>query len=269
MALFQIKVYDKNHGIKEQCRGEGGAEMAPAPYGPGDFIEIESSEYPCPLKLTLDGSLPEALVWLTEERLSFPVPFGDERMPYPPGAFEGDRRIAVSKADGDLWKAYRNLSENPLDRRGETTYYPHCTASVETRGEAIFAARNTIDGRMENTSHGEWPYTSWGDNEDPRAQIRIDFGRPVEIDCAEILIRADFPHDNYWTQAVLTFSDGSRERLVLKKTAESQRFAFAPRTVSWVTMGNLVKSEEESPFPALSQWKFFGRDPGGGQNEKA
>lgn len=119
------------------------------------------------------------------------------------------------------------------------------------------------------TSHGEWPYTSWGDNEDLQAQIRIDFGRPVETDCAEILIRADFPHDNYWTQAVLTFSDGSKEQLTLKKTAESQRFSFAPRTILWVTMGSLIRSEDESPFPALSQWKFFGWDRSGGQKEKA
>lgn len=47
---------------------------------------------------------------------------------------------------------------------GETTYYPHATANVETRNEAVFAARNTIDGQINNQGHGVWPYESWGTN---------------------------------------------------------------------------------------------------------
>ena len=44
-------------------------------------------------------------------------------------------------------------------------------ANVETRGEAVFAARNAIDGIYENDAHGIWPYQSWGINRDPNAAL--------------------------------------------------------------------------------------------------
>lgn len=44
----------------------------------------------------------------------------------------------------------RNLAKNVMDQHGETNCYPHASANVETRGEAVFAARNAIDG-----VHGE------------------------------------------------------------------------------------------------------------------
>ena len=37
-----------------------------------------------------------------------------------------------------------------------------------------------------------------------------------------LTLRADFPHDSYWTQATVAFDDGSREVLQLTKTAAPQ-----------------------------------------------
>ncbi len=259
--FFRIMVFDKQGRIRQQQEGEGRAALRPSsPYEPGDVIRIESRRIPCPLKVSLSPALPEAEVWLEDHAMEFPVPFGEETQAYPAEAFGEERGIWVEAVSSQRWEAYRNLSENPLDRRGETSVYPHCTASVETRGESVFAARNTIDGRCENTFHGEWPYTSWGDNEDPEAEIRIDFGRRVLADRAEILIRADFPHDNYWKEATLEFSDGSAVRLFMEKTGNWQSFPFIPRTISWVTLKELKKSVGESPFPALTQWRIFGKD---------
>ena len=48
------------------------------------------------------------------------------------------------------------------------------SANVETRGEAVFAARNAIDGIYENDAHGIWPYQSWGINRDPNAALTLD-----------------------------------------------------------------------------------------------
>lgn len=53
---------------------------------------------------------------------------------------------------------------NPYDSHETKGIYPHAQANVETRGEAVFAARNAIDGVFANWSHGEWPYQSWGIN---------------------------------------------------------------------------------------------------------
>lgn len=64
---------------------------------------------------------------------------------------------------------------------------------METRGEAVFAARNAIDGIFENSAHGEYPYQSWGINRDPNAALTLDFGREVLLDELRITERADFP----------------------------------------------------------------------------
>jgi hypothetical protein len=53
---------------------------------------------------------------------------------------------------------------------------------------------------------------------------RVDFGRPVEIDKAIIWIRSDFPHDNFWHNGVIEFSDGSRESIEFNKIAEPHRY---------------------------------------------
>ena len=90
---------------------------------------------------------------------------------------------------------------------------------METRGEAVFAARNAVDGIYENDSHGTWPYQSWGINRDPSAALTIEFGCSVTVDELRLTLRADFPHDSYWTQATVAFDDGSREALQLTKTA--------------------------------------------------
>lgn len=105
--------------------------------------------------------------------------------------------LTLKKCPDYLTKNYRNLALNVWDQHGLTTCYPHATANVETRGEAVFAAQNAIDGVTVNKSHGEWPYASWGINMQDDAQITIDFGRTVVIDRLVMYTRADFPHDNW------------------------------------------------------------------------
>jgi hypothetical protein len=257
---LSIAVRDAAGKARAQAEGKNSAVLLfAADYAPGDSITVTSSRWPLALRIGFDEALPAALVWLTSSALEFPVPVGEPRLAYPPESFGvGEKKLSVSAVDGAAWDAYRNLSENPLDRRGDTTYYPHCTATVETRDESVFAARNTIDGVIEPSCHGAWPYQSWGDAEDPTAEIKIEFGRVVSVDKARINLRADFPHDNYWKQAYLAFSDGSGIPLNLKKTGESQEFVFPKRDISWVKLTKLVKSDEPSPFPALTQWAIFG-----------
>ena len=43
----------------------------------------------------------------------------------------------------------RNLTFSPYDCHGNHSFYPHASANVETRGEAVFAARNAVDGIYE------------------------------------------------------------------------------------------------------------------------
>ena len=90
--------------------------------------------------------------------------------------------------------------------------------------------------------------------------MKVEFGRKVWIDCVKICLRADFPHDSYWTEGTVTFSDGSSEVLKFVKTGRVQTFKIAPREVEWVTFGTLIKADDESPFPALTQIEVYGKD---------
>jgi len=258
--LLIIHIIDANNNVVAEMSSEEHVCLhISRKYQEGDRILIESSKVPIALSVVVDEKVAPADIWLTKSIMEYPIPIGKEHEAYASEAFLGNEHtICVEIKNKSDWDKYRNVSENSLDRRGDTTFYPHCTATVETRGESVFAARNTIDGIYENTSHGNWPYTSWGDNEDPNAQIMIEFGRKVKVDKVLILLRADFPHDNYWKQASLIFSDGSRKLIYLEKTKENQVFSFSSRTVEWIKLTNLIKSEEESLFPALSQWAIFG-----------
>lgn len=136
--------------------------------------------------------------------------------------------------------------------------FPHASANVETRNEAVFAARNAIDGVKANSSHGEWPYASGGINRDPQACLKVDFGREIETDKVIIYLRADFPHDNWWKEVTLAFSDGSSVTANLKKLATGQEITFEKRTITWIEFRNLIKAETQSPFPALTQLEVYG-----------
>jgi hypothetical protein len=259
---LELSVCDVMGRVKASAKGVNSVELFfGETYEEGDLITVNSAVYPMPLRLQFDAVIPAAQVWLAAPRLEFPAPLGEQHDAYPPASFgPGEKRLSVSVIGTDVWDTRRNLSENPLDRRGKTTYYPHCTATVETRNESVFAARNTIDGVVEPSCHGAWPYQSWGDNEDPDAEIMIEFGRPVCVDAVHLNLRADFPHDSYWKKAYLLFSDGSGITLHLKKTGEAQEFVFPKRNTLWVKLTKFIKNDDASPFPALTQWAVYGKE---------
>ena len=131
----------------------------------------------------------------------------------------------------------------PYDVRGESKAFPHATANSECRNEAVFAARNAIDGCKENRRHGGWPYQSWGPEQRKDLWWQVDFGREVEIDKLVITIRADFPHDKHWKRAMLVFSDGSRKPIGLEKTFAPQTVVFPARKTTWVRLADLTQDE--------------------------
>lgn len=232
-----------------------------AAYEPGDRIVMECDEPGCFCVVQFEDTLQPALIYVAQREISYRIPFGEERMAFSPKSFTGIRHLIRARfAQPYEIAARRNLAFNPFDRHGENGFFPHAVANVETRGETAFAAYNAIDGICENVSHGEWPYHSWGINRDPKAEWKLLFGRPVTVDEVRIVLRADFPHDSYWTQATVAFSDGSSEVLPLVKTAAPQVFSIAPRTVEWLKLCELIKAEGPSPFPALTQFEAWGKE---------
>ena len=207
--MFSLKVIDKNERTVAWARGEEEVNLMVArTYEEGDRIVLEISKEGEYAWVQFDDALGRNLVYLTGNA-QYQIPFGEKRINLSPKAFSGNKHlISVRKARDFEVKSYRNLALNVNDTHENTTCFPHAFANVETRGESVFAAKNAIDGVTANECHGEWPYDSWGINRNPDAEMTVDFGREVEIDRIILYIRADFPHDNWWKKATVTFSDG-------------------------------------------------------------
>ena len=176
-------------------------------YEPGDVITVSGTEH---LWVQMDQAIPAGEVYLPEGRMTWTVPAGEHRLAYAPGTFEAARHVIAARrmTDAEI-SACRNIARNPADLRGDTDFYPHCTANVETRNEACFCARNVIDGYRLNTFHGEWPFQSWGIGAREDAWCLLDLGRNVRAESMALTLRADFPHDAYWVSGHVVLSDGT------------------------------------------------------------
>lgn len=262
MTPLILKIVSADGHVRQAATADGPVHLIyRAPYQPGDRLVLDAGTPGRFLMVQFEDTMPPALLYGAEARLCFPVPFGDAAIVYSPKAFCGDCHVLrVRPATAAEVAARRNLAFNPYDLHGSSGWYPHAHANVETRGEAVFAARNAIDGVWENDGHGLWPWQSWGINRDPNAALTMDFGRPVQVDEIRLTLRADFPHDSWWTAATVAFSDGSRERLSLRRTAAPQVFAILPRIVTGLTLCELRKADDESPFPALTQLEVWGTE---------
>ncbi len=261
MITLTIKIINAAGEIKAERSGEDRAELCYLEeYQPGDQIVLSASRYPIHLYAQVDDVLRGCLCYLTKD-LTYTVPFGERTTVYSKRAFTGVRHFLFARvAEKFELETYRNLALNVNDQHRIEGCYPHADANVETRGEAVFEAKNAIDGCYGNYSHGTWPFASWGINRDPNACMKLDFGRTVEIDRLGICLRADFPHDSYWTEGTVTFSDGSVEVLHFEKTNRTQYFCMEKRQIRWLTFDKLIKAEDESPFPALTQMEVWGKD---------
>ena len=226
-------------------------------YQPGDVIRVTGGRH---LRVQMDQALPAGEVFLPDGKMTWPVPCGEHRLAYAPGLFEASRHIiTASSVPVDTLRRVRNVACNPADLRGDTDFFPHCTANVETRNEACFCARNVIDGVRLNTFHGEWPFQSWGIGAREDAWCLLDFGREVTIDQMALTLRADFPHDAYWVSGHVVLSDGADIAFPLHKTGGRQWLPLGEHTVRWMRLERLIKSDDPSAFPALTEWEVFGR----------
>lgn len=233
-------------------------------YEPGDAITLNASTQNVFLHIHFEDSMPPAIVYSPTGALTYPIPPANNRRNHSPKSFIGETHLIRARiASAEELSQTRCLSFNPYDGHEATGYFPHATASVETRGESVFFARNAIDGIFANDSHGDYPYQSWGINRDPAATLTVSFGREIAATEIRLTIRCDFPHDSYWTQATLAFSNGERETISLKKVASPQSFSFKNIKTESVTLKDLIKADDESPFPALTQIEVWGIDSNG------
>ena len=226
----------------------------------GDTVCIRA-EPGAHLWLRMGNAIPEGEVYCPEGVLTWRMPAGEHRLAYAPGAFEQRRNLLTARIMTEEETARtRDVARNPLDLRGGTDFFPHCTANVETRNESVFAARNVIDGLRCNTFHGEWPFESWGIGAREDAWCRIDFGREIIAEKMALTLRADFPHDAYWTKGHAVDSEGAELAFDLRKTGERQWISLGGRSIRWLRLERMVKSDDPSAFPSLRAWEVIGRD---------
>ncbi len=262
MRAIALKIIKKSGDTAAVRSGDEDVQLVYAgAYEEGDRIAVEVSEEDTFLVVQLDDAIGECFVLVKNRSFSFEIPFGEKKICYSPKSFYGKKHLLSARyAEKEEIERYKNLALNKYDQHGETNCFPHASANVETRGESVFAARNAINGNCENHSHGEWPYESWGINRNPEAAMKLEFGHQVVIDKMRLFLRADFPHDAWWKQVTVAFSDGSELIWELIKTDRGQEITFPAKEVGWLELKNLIKAEDPSPFPALTQLEVYGRE---------
>lgn len=261
-STLSLSVIGDDGSVKASHSNDGSVSLLyTSSYEAGDSIILNSSAQNLYLIIQLEDSMSAEFVYLTGTEFNFVIPIAEKSSSYSPKSFKGGLHLLTARlASDEEIQAYRNLARNGYDQHGNTTLFPHASANVETRGEATFAARNAINGNILNYSHGSWPFESWGINQRKDAEITVDFGRLVEIDKLSLVLRADFPHDNYWTSAKLTCSDGSEQIVQLFKTHDRQTVTLDTKKVEWVKLSELIQADDPSPYPALTQIEVYGRE---------
>lgn len=231
-------------------------------YLEGDQIHITIDKANCYLMVQLDETLAPTLIYLTKKTWNYLIPIAQsDKKASVETAFSSKRHhLTVRKAYDFEINNYQNLSINPHDQKENTYAYPHAIANVETRDDAVFFAKNAIDGKYGNLSHGSYPYNSWGINQQADAALTIEFGRVVEVDRIRLLFRADYPHDSHWKEATLCFSDGEEIVVSTTDSPHFQEFSFSPIKTTSITLKQLKKAPDASPFPALTQIEVFGKN---------
>ncbi len=273
MEYIAIKLYGQRAGILlSACAPGRVSAVYYGEYQPGDLITVEVAEPGVYCIVQFEDTMPEAFVYVAQRRIVFPVPFGEKTapVPYSPKSFSGSCHIVRARlASPEEIAVRRNLAFNPYDHEfygqgpmgngKDTGFYPHATSNIKATSPG-FAPRTAIDGVLENNAHMLWPYQAWSNNQDPSAELSVDFGRPVIVDELRLTLRADFPHDSWWTDAEAFFSDGSSEHLTLERTGAAQAFPIRPRTVTGVTLRNLRKHENAALYTALTQIEAWGTE---------
>ncbi len=262
IIIINLKLLRENGDVKFKAYGIDIDETFHGEYEEGDKFRVElcDGEF---VKLKLDSTLAESIVYVPDGIFEYTVPFDKERKAgYHPDAFAGDcHRIVVSEpCEAEIY-GERLISLNSHDRHNVPKYFPHAVANFVTREDPSFFERNAIDGVIDNSSHGVFPYHSWGGGLREDLEFEVKFGGEVLVTGVTLFLRADFPHDTYWKELDVEFSDGTKVRANLVGTAEGQRVEFEPKTTEWVKLAGFLQQRVEGDklsFAALTQIEIYG-----------
>lgn len=231
-------------------------------YTPGDFIKVTTESPGEYLMVQLDEALAPNIVYVKGTEWVYKVPLAENliKSAVDTAFTSKGHHLSVRKAHDFEISQYQNLTINTHDQKEDSEAYPHAFANVETRDDSTFFAKNAIDGKIANVSHGSYPFQSWGINQQDDAELTIDFGREVELDKIGVVLRGDYPHDSYWTQISITFSNGRKLDFKTTNSLEPQYFKIDSTITTSITLTNLIKADDPSPFPSLTEIEAFGKN---------
>ena len=263
MKAIKLYLLDAQGNQKFCAEGDSIESVYEGEYTEGDVFKVCLYDGNF-LKFQPDESMAESIVYLPDGMFEFPVPFGYERNAcYGKQAFAGDRHLLrASVPSREEVFGERNIALNACDRHKTDKYFPHARANFVTREDPCFFERNAIDGICENKGHGEYPFHSWGGGLREDLEYQVDFGMTARITAVTLYLRADFPHDTYWKQMKLCFSDGTEKTISLKKTQEGQTFTFPAISSKYVKLCGFKQQRLEDgslSFAALSQIQVQGK----------
>ena len=262
IVIINLKLIRANGDVKFKAYGREIDEHFSGEYESGDKWRVECADTKF-LKIRLDETLADSILYLPDGVFEFVIPEGRELSAcYAPTAFRGDdHRVVLSEpSDAEVY-GERLISLNSHDRHNLPKYFPHSVANFVTREDPCFFERNAIDGVCDNSNHGCFPYHSWGGGLREDLEFEVHFGIPVSVSSVVLFLRADFPHDTYWKEAELEFSDGTRIHTDLKGVAEGQKVSFEPKVTEFVKLTGLKQQRLEDgslSFAALSQIEIYG-----------
>ncbi len=257
---MELKIVDKNGAVLFSEKGTAISAVYNGEYSEGDKICISapSTEF---LKIKLDDTLGETIIFNPRGAYEYEIPFGKLRDMYSPDAFCGnEHKLSVCEPEDDETYGTRNIALNPYDMRGRGRTYPHATANLVTRDAPSFFERNAIDGVHETVGHGVWPYHSWAGGAREDLEYELDFGAPCEVERLVFYLRADFPHDTYWKSIDVEFSDGQTVTANFEKSENGQELLLdEPVLTSKIRLVNFRQVSYPLSWAALCEVEVYGR----------
>lgn len=259
-AIIEFKILNLNGDVKFCESGEKINCEYSGKFCEGDKIVIKTSdeEY---LAVKLDKTLKESIVFLPNKLMEYEIPYGALMAGYDEKAFSGENHVfSVYEPSDDEIYGERNIALNSHDLSGQKGVYPHAHANLVTRNEPCFFERNAIDGVCENKSHGNFPHHSWAAGAREDLEYYIDFGTFVEVEKIVFFLRADFPHDTYWKNVDVEFSDGERLTASFEETADGQSLVpDKPKITKTIHLTNFKQAVYPFSWAALSQIEVYGK----------
>lgn len=256
--MINLTIFNNQNKIKLSLKGDIIDTLYDGFYEEGDYAKVTcDTDF---LEVSFDKSQCHSIVYLSEKQLIYPFPYGNELLAYDKASWtDKSHKIFIREIDEEIACKMRNLALNSLDKTDSKSVFPHAHATFFTRNEPVFAPRNAIDGVIENSLHGEYPYHSWSGGAKTDMSFTVDFGRRVSVDKIIFYLRADFPHDSYWNSLVVTFDDGTKQKVNFVKTADGQEFLLSePKVTKTVTISDFTQPNDPPTFAALTQIQVIG-----------